>query len=80
MGIISDLMGNNSNQGSNQASSSEQASEDQGQANNEAPEKKKYLYVCTKNCTYRGKFFREGEYIYLNTQGEKVPHFKEKTK
>jgi len=41
-------------------------------------ETKLYPYECMKKCVYRGKFYREGEMVYLERAGEAVSHFKEK--
>ena len=40
----------------------------------EQAEPKGYTYRCTEKCTYKGKFYREGDIIVLPEKKE-VPHF-----
>ncbi|MCL2832100.1 MAG: hypothetical protein FWD78_02925 [Treponema sp.] len=38
---------------------------------------KTYAYSCLEKCVYKGRFRREGDLIFLDKPGEKIPHFKE---
>lgn len=54
---------------------------DQNNNTKDAPFKgnqaKKFAYTCIKKCVHQGRFCREGDVIYLDKPGEKVPYFEE---